>query len=440
MTKTSARAETRRPVGVRPPAAGAALTAVAPVAAAGQPLPLPQRAGALPADTAPVRVGAFLLSAQFPGQTHGEVLDRTVRAAVEAERAGLDSVWLAEHHFVPYGVCPNAATMAGLLLGRTRRIGVGTAVSVLSTTHPVALGEQAALLHLTSGGRFTLGVGRGGPWIDLDVFGSGVEAFENGFAERLELLLRWLRGSRVGADGPQFSFPEVAVVPRAAEPLRRSGLGSWLGLGETAGPVRLPRQRQDVEGLGGEGPGEELTASGRPVAGPPVVVACTSPGGVRLAAERGLPMLLGMHSGDEDKLQMLELYRTAWLAAGRSEEQLRRVGRQHVAAGVAQVDDRTSAARATLLNAMPGWFEYGLGAHRTVDGRERKMRDPRQYTELLCDLHAVGTPRQCADKLLATAERTGIRRFALLAEGSGDNEATLHNIARLGSEVLPQLA
>ncbi|MFE5583042.1 LLM class flavin-dependent oxidoreductase [Kitasatospora sp. NPDC056531] len=436
MTKTSPRAETRRPVGVRPPAPGPVLTTVPPLTAvAGEPLTAAQRTGALPPDTAPVRVGAFLLSAQFPGQTHGEALERTVRAAVEAERAGLDSVWLAEHHFVPYGVCPNAATLAALLLGRTRRIGVGTAVSVLSTSHPVALGEQAALLHLTSGGRFTLGVGRGGPWIDLDVFGSGVDAFENGFPERLDLLLRWLRGSRVGADGPQFSFPEVPVVPQATESLRRPGLGSWLGLDEPSGPVRFPRQRHDTDGLGAE-----LTAAGRPVAGPPVVVACTSPGGVRLAAERGLPMLLGMHSGDDDKLRMLELYRAAWLAAGRGEEQLRRISRQHVAAGVAQVDDRASQARATLLNAMPGWFEYGLGAHRTVDGRERKMRDPHQYTELLCDLHAVGTPKQCADRLLATAERTGVRRFALLAEGSGDREATLHNIARLGSEVLPQLA
>ncbi|WBP86953.1 LLM class flavin-dependent oxidoreductase [Kitasatospora cathayae] len=436
MTKTSPRAETRRPVGVRPPAPGPTLTSVPPLTAvAGEPLTAVQRAGTLPPDTAPVRVGAFLLSAQFPGQSHGEVLERTVRATVEAERAGLDSVWLAEHHFVPYGVCPNAATLAALLLGRTRRIGIGTAVSVLSTTHPVALGEQAALLHLTSGGRFTLGVGRGGPWIDLDVFGSGVDAFENGFPERLELLLRWLRGSRVGADGPQFSFPEVAVVPQATESPRRPDLGSWLGLDDPSGPVRFPRQRKDTERLG-----EELDSAGRPVAGPPVVVACTSPGGVKLAAERGLPMLLGMHSGDDDKLRMLEHYRAAWLAAGRGEEQLRRVTRQHVAAGVAQVDDRTAAARATLLNAMPGWFEYGLGAHRTVDGRERRMRDPRQYTELLCDLHAVGTPKQCADRLLATAERTGIRRFALLAEGSGDREATLHNIARLGNEVLPQLS
>ncbi|MFC5645813.1 MULTISPECIES: LLM class flavin-dependent oxidoreductase [Kitasatospora] len=369
-----------------------------------------------------MRVGAFLLSAQFPGQSHGEALERTVASATAAEAAGLDSVWLAEHHFVPYGVCPNAATLAALLLGRTRRIGVGTAVSVLSTTHPVALGEQAALLHLTSGGRFTLGVGRGGPWIDLKVFGTGIEAYEQGFPERLDLLLRWLRGSRVGGSGPQFDFPEVAVVPRATEPPRPPDLSDWLGL--DASPLRsFPRQRQE----------------GGTAGGPPVVVACTSPNGVRTAAERGLPMLLGMHSGDDDKREMLAAYRAAWRASGRGEEQLARVEREHVAAGVAQVEDRTSTARASLLRAMPDFFEHGLGAHRTVDGQGRTMRDPRAYTELLCDLHAVGTPRQCADRLLATAERTGIRRFALLAEGSGDTEGTLHNIARLGAEVLPQL-
>ena len=105
-----------------------------------------------------MRVGTFVLAAQFPGQGPGEALHRAVRSAEAAERSGLDSVWLAEHHFVPYGVCPSAVTLAGMLLGRTRRIRVGTAVSVLPTQHPVALGEQAALLHLLSGGRVRLGV------------------------------------------------------------------------------------------------------------------------------------------------------------------------------------------------------------------------------------------------------------------------------------------
>jgi alkanesulfonate monooxygenase SsuD/methylene tetrahydromethanopterin reductase-like flavin-dependent oxidoreductase (luciferase family) len=110
-----------------------------------------------------------------------------------------------------------------------------------------------------------------------------------------------------------------------------------------------------------------------------------------------------------------------------------------MAAGVAQVEDSGREARRVLLKSMPGWFHYGLSAHRTVDGRERRMRDPREYTQLLCDLHAVGTPRLCADRLAATAERTGVRRFALLVEGSGDRESTLRNVERLGSEVLPLL-
>ncbi|MEU3314767.1 LLM class flavin-dependent oxidoreductase [Streptomyces sp. NPDC006662] len=343
-----------------------------------------------------MRVGAFVLAAQFPGQGQGEALHRAVRTAEVAEEAGLDSVWLAEHHFVPYGVCPSAVTLAALLLGRTRRLRVGTAVSVLPNTHPVALGEQAALLHVTSGGRFTLGVGRGGPWVDLEVFGGGLEAYESGFPEDLDLLRRWLSEPRVGAAGARHGFREVAVVPR-------------------------PDQSLDGDGTG-----------------PEVIVACTSPESVRTAARRGLPMLLGMHCGDEDKADMVVLWRETALAAGHAPDAVRAAG--HVSAGVCQLADRTADARETLLKAMPGWLRQGLDAHVTVDGRYRAMRDPHAYTELLCDLHPVGTPELAAARLAATAERTGITRFALLSEGSGDLAATEENVRRLGAEVMPLLA
>ncbi|MBH1933705.1 LLM class flavin-dependent oxidoreductase [Streptomyces sp. AV19] len=341
-----------------------------------------------------MRVGAFVLAAQFPGQGHVEALHRAVRTAEVAEEAGLDAVWVAEHHFVPYGVCPSAVTLAGLLLGRTRRIRVGTAVSVLPTTHPVTLGEQTALLHLASGGRFTLGVGRGGPWVDLEVFNAGLAAYEEAFPESLELLMRWLREPRVSASGERFTFREVPVVPRADDLFGHSG--------------------------------------------PPVMVACTSPASVRLAARHRLPMLLGMHSTDEEKARMVSLWRECALEAGASPEEAADPG--HVAAGVVQVGDRQPEAAETLLKAMPGWLRQGLGAHVTVDGRERRMRDPREYTELLCRIHPVGPPRLCADRLAATAERTGVRRFALLAEGSGDLAATEENLRRLGDDVLPLLA
>lgn len=342
-----------------------------------------------------MRVGAFVLAAQFPGQGHGEALHRAVRSAEAAEASGLDSVWLAEHHFVPYGVCPSAVTLAALLLGRTERIRVGTAVSVLPTAHPVALGEQAALLHLTSGGRFSLGVGRGGPWVDLEVFGSGLAAYEEGFPESLDLLLRWLREPRVSAGGERFAFREVPVVPRPDDLL--------------------------------DGDGD----------GPEVVVACTSPASVRLAAERGLPMLLGMHTGDEEKAEMVALWRRHALASGHTPDGVAHAG--HVSAGVAQIADSGEAAEESLMKAMPGWMKRGLDAHVTVDGRKRAMRDPVAYTELLCGIHPVGPPQLAADRLAATRERTGISRFALLVEGSGDLAATEENVRRLGADVLPLL-
>ncbi|NJQ06610.1 LLM class flavin-dependent oxidoreductase [Streptomyces lonarensis] len=340
-----------------------------------------------------MRVGTFVLAGQFAGQAHDEVLHRVVRSAEVAEEAGLDAVWLAEHHFIPYGICPSAATLAGFLLGRTRRIGVGTAVSVLPTTHPVALGEQAALLHLTSEGRFTLGVGRGGPWVDLAVFGTGLDAYERDFPEALDLLLRWLREDHVGAAGERFRFPSVPVVPR---------------------PDTGPHG-----------------------AGPPVVVACTSAHGVRTAARRGLPMLLGMHAGDEERAEMVSLWRRTALETGADPARVRDAG--HVAAGVVQVGDSRSEAVDLLRRSMPEWFRRGLAAYRTVDGRPRRMRDPLAYTELLCELHPVGSPRLCADRLARTAERTGVTRFALLSEGSGGLDGTEENLRRLGAEVLPLL-
>ncbi|MFG3405764.1 LLM class flavin-dependent oxidoreductase [Streptomyces sp. NPDC048142] len=353
-----------------------------------------------------MRIGTFVLAAQFPGQGPGEALHRAVRSVEAAEESGLDSVWLAEHHFVPYGVCPSATTLAALLLGRTRRIRVGTAVSVLPNHHPVALAEQAALLHLTSGGRFSLGVGRGGPWVDLEVFGGGLDAYENGFPEALGLVLDWLREARVAGRGERFGFREVAVVPRADELL---------------------------EGPAGGRPG----TTGPGTAGPEVVVACISPKGVRLAARQALPMLLGMHCGDEEKAEMVALWRTAAREAGHPPEVVE--GAAHVSAGVAQIADGAGDAAESLMKAMPGWLRQGLDAHVTVDGRHRVMRDPVAYTELLCSLHPVGTPRLAADRLAATAERTGITRFALLVEGSGDLAATEENVRRLGADVLPLL-
>ena len=333
-----------------------------------------------------MRVGVFLLAARFPGQSDDEVLAATVQAAVAAERAGFDDVWLAEHHFMSYGICPSAVTLAGYVLGQTRRVDVGTAVSVLSAWHPVALAEQAALLDQVSGGRFRLGVGRGGPWLELEVLGTGLERYERGFAEGLDLLLAALSRDRVGAAGEFFRFREVPVVPR-------------------------PRTRPH----------------------PPVVVAATSASTAELAAARGLPVLLGLHADDEGKLDMMRHYAAAAARYGT------RPAAGHVAAVVVQVADSRAEARSLLRTQLPRWLGPGLAGYVPVDGRARTPRDPDAYAGWLTTVHPVGTAADCAEAMAATSRRTGIDHLICMVEGSGDPAAVRENIARLGAEVLPLL-
>jgi alkanesulfonate monooxygenase SsuD/methylene tetrahydromethanopterin reductase-like flavin-dependent oxidoreductase (luciferase family) len=335
-----------------------------------------------------VRVGVFLLAGRFPGQDDRAALLRTRDAVVAAETAGFADAWIAEHHFMSYGTCPSAITFAAHALGHTSRIGIGTAVSVLSTTHPVALAEQVALLDQLSDGRLHVGVGRGGPWVDLEVFGTGLPRYEHGFADSLDLLLACLTRQRVAADGQYFAFREVPVVPR---------------------PLSRPHH-------------------------PSVTVACTSLSTVELAAARGLPMLLGMHLGDDDKIAMLDHYASAARAAGRDPG-----GVPHVSTVLAHVADSRELAVDQLRAVMPGWLADGLSGYQPIDGRPRIRRDPRQYTDLLCELHPVGTPDECVDGLRASGERTGIRHVIMMVEGAGSRAATLANIARLGAEVLPRL-
>jgi alkanesulfonate monooxygenase SsuD/methylene tetrahydromethanopterin reductase-like flavin-dependent oxidoreductase (luciferase family) len=328
-----------------------------------------------------MRFGVFLLAAQFPGQDHTTVLDSTVAAAVAAEGAGFDDVWVAEHHFMSYGVCPSAITLAGYLLGATRRIAVGTAVSVLSTQHPIALAEQAALLDQLSGGRLRLGVGRGGPWIDLEVFGTGLHRYQHGFPESLDLLLAALGKPRVAASGPEFRFPGVDIVPR-------------------------PRTQPH----------------------PDVILAATTAATAELAAARGLPLLLGMHASDAEKTTLIDHY---------NEVATRQVG--HLTAALAYVADSQREAMNTMRTCLPRWLGPGLAGYRRADGAPHHPRDSTQYTELLCRRHPVGTPEHCLDKLRATVQRTGISHFIFLVEGTGDRTRTLDNITRLGTEVLPHL-
>ena len=337
-----------------------------------------------------MKLGLFLLAGRFPGMTDGDALAGAVDSAVTAEQAGLDSVWLAEHHFITYGVCPSAVALAANVLGRTSRITVGTGVCMLSNRHPVALAEETALLDHVSGGRFELGVGRGGPWVDLEVFGTGLARFEDGFAESLELLLTGLEEGRVAApDGSRFfRFRSVRLVPRSAS---------------------RPR--------------------------PPVVVAATTPATAEAAAVRGLPLLIGLHADDDEKCDLLAAYAKVAADHGHDPDAI-----EHLAAAVCHIADSRAEAEADLRAAMPGWIREGVGGYVSISPAPRPARDANAYVERLLQSHPIGPPERCIERLRASAERTGIHRVLLMVEGTGNPRRTRETVVRLGAEVAPALA
>jgi alkanesulfonate monooxygenase SsuD/methylene tetrahydromethanopterin reductase-like flavin-dependent oxidoreductase (luciferase family) len=151
-----------------------------------------------------MKSGIFLFTAQFAGMAQGEVLTAALDYVTTAERCEYDGAWITEHHFIPYGICPSATTMASFLLGRTSRLRVGTAVSLLPLHHPVHLAEQASLLDHLSNGRFQLGVGQGGPVVDLEVFGSSLARHERGLPESIDLMLQTWTQESVAANSEFF--------------------------------------------------------------------------------------------------------------------------------------------------------------------------------------------------------------------------------------------
>jgi alkanesulfonate monooxygenase SsuD/methylene tetrahydromethanopterin reductase-like flavin-dependent oxidoreductase (luciferase family) len=330
----------------------------------------------------PVDFHVFLLAGQHPGASHADALAAAARHAITAEDAGFAGAWIAEHHFLPYGVCPSAVAFAAHLLGRTTCITVGTAAAIMSNRHPVALGEEAVLLDELSGGRFSLGVARGGPWVDLEVFGTGLSRYGQGLAESLDVLLNWLSGKEsVAAPGPLFRFRPVDVVPR-------------------------PRRRI------------------------PVYVAATSSDTIDIAAQRGLPVLLGMQATDADKAALLARYADTTTRHGHDP-----AGVEHASAHLAHVEHDDATAADVVRRALPGLLA-GTRRYVRIDGSAPAHRDLHAYTEHLIAIGAVGSPDTCRRRLADSAAATGVRHQLLMVEAAGDPTLVAANINRLAKTLL----
>jgi alkanesulfonate monooxygenase SsuD/methylene tetrahydromethanopterin reductase-like flavin-dependent oxidoreductase (luciferase family) len=146
------------------------------------------------------------------------IYDRAIERFEIMDGAGYDAVWLAEHHFSSFSVCPSVHMMATVAAARTRRMRIGTAVSLAPFYHPLRLAEEVALLDVLSGGRVNWGAGRGFSRAEFSAFGIPVEESASRFRETVEIVLKAWSDDRLTHHGEHFHFDDVEVLPKPIQP------------------------------------------------------------------------------------------------------------------------------------------------------------------------------------------------------------------------------
>lgn len=301
-----------------------------------------------------------------------------------ADQVGLDVFGIGEHHRAEFLDSAPVVILAAAA-ARTSRIRLTSAVSVLSAADPVRVFQQFATLDLISKGRAEIVAGRGSFGEAFPLFGLDTRAYDDLFAENLDLFLKLGEATNISWQG-RFRPPLTGqgVFPRP----QQSRLPLWLGVGGT--PQSFSR-----------------------------------------AGTLGLPLMIAIIGGTFDRFRpLVDLYRETGRRAGHGPDRLK-VG-VHAMGFVGETD---AAARDAFF---PGW------AHLTGSvGRERGWSPPsREQFDAMAGpdgAFLIGAPETVAAKVLrASEELGGVSRITFqMSTASLETAEMKRSIELLGTEVAP---
>jgi probable F420-dependent oxidoreductase len=221
-----------------------------------------------------------------------------VELAVEADRLGFESVWMAEHLVFPVDMSGSphpgqdtppvppstpvfdAFAWLAHIAGRTSRVRLGTNVYLMGLRHPFVAARAVQTLDIVSGGRAEIGIGAG--WLRQEWTAAGLDPRTRGrrLDECLAVCKRLWTEEVIEHRGEFYEFGPVMFEPKPVQKpwpplhvggdseaaLRRAAFHAdgWYGLqtsieGASAQVARLRELRREA---GREGPPVEVTLGG----------------------------------------------------------------------------------------------------------------------------------------------------------------------------------
>jgi alkanesulfonate monooxygenase SsuD/methylene tetrahydromethanopterin reductase-like flavin-dependent oxidoreductase (luciferase family) len=138
--------------------------------------------------------------------------------AILADRLGMHSAWIGEHHFDSLGVnsCPDL--LLASIVPVTSRIRLAPAVAVLPLHHPLRVAEQWATLDLLSGGRVDFAAGRGYDRREYEPFGANFMESIEVFSEGIEVVLKaWNEPGHWSFTGRYYDIRNMAITPKPVQ-------------------------------------------------------------------------------------------------------------------------------------------------------------------------------------------------------------------------------